>query len=208
MKYIYRNKETDSHMYLHSQSGHPTTTKKAIAHGLGIRARRICSQENDYMTETDKIKENLFRRGYSRRDTHKSLTKVDGINRGTLLNYNTKKSTTNERVPLCLTYNRGLPNIQRILHDRLPILHRSTHMKSVFPKAPITAFKRDTNLEDMLVHKKHNVQMPTGQHKKCEKKCAVCPFIRQELETKTGSVTFSFNNHIGCKSQNLVYGIY
>ena len=132
--------------------------------------------------------------------------KVDNIDRTSLLEYKTRKQT-NERVPLCVTYNRGLPNIQQILHERLPILHRSSRMKGVFPSAPMTAFRRDTNLEDMLVHTKHSKLLEKDQPDKCARKCAVCRFIRQEAEVKTDSDIFQFTNHINCKSSNLVYGI-
>ena len=133
------SKETDKHMYLHAKSDHPATTKKAIAHGLGVRAKRICSRTNDYKNERQTIQTNLERRGYKKKYTDKSLMKVDDIDRTSLLEYKTRKQT-NERVPMCVTYNRGLPNIQQILHERLPILHRSSRMKGVFPSAPITAF--------------------------------------------------------------------
>ena len=193
-------------MYLHSKSDHPATTKKAIAHGLGVRARRICSQESDYKKERRTIMSNLERRGYKRRDMDQSLTKVDNIERATLLKYKTK-TPTNERVPLCVTYNRSLPDIQKIVHEKLPILHRSNKMKTIFPRAPITAFRRDTNLEDMLVHRKHNRLIGKDKPDKCSKKCAVCPFITQEAELKTDTNIFRFNNHINCKSSNLIYGI-
>ena len=36
------------------------------------------------------------------------------------------------------------------------MLHTSDRMKQIFTEAPIVAFKRNKNLQDILVHKKHN----------------------------------------------------
>ena len=41
-------KPTDRHMYLYEKSNHPNTTKNAIPFGLGIRAKRICSTQEEY----------------------------------------------------------------------------------------------------------------------------------------------------------------
>jgi len=41
-------KPTDKHLYLHMESSHPEATKKAIPYGLGVRVKRICSEESNY----------------------------------------------------------------------------------------------------------------------------------------------------------------
>ena len=42
------HKPTDKHIYVHKTSQHPHTVKKAIPYGLGIRAKRICSTDEEY----------------------------------------------------------------------------------------------------------------------------------------------------------------
>ena len=78
-------KPTDKHLYLHSKSDHPETTKRAIAYGLGIRARRICSTENANQEERKAIQRQLIKRGYKKTSIEKSLVKVDMKERETLL---------------------------------------------------------------------------------------------------------------------------
>ena len=41
-------KPADQHLYLHSKSDHPSSTKQAIPYGLGIRLRRICLDDKSY----------------------------------------------------------------------------------------------------------------------------------------------------------------
>ncbi|KAH3862220.1 hypothetical protein DPMN_025186 [Dreissena polymorpha] len=50
------NKPTDRHLYLHKDSSHNESTKKAIPYGLGVRLKRIFSEETDYTKHRDEIK--------------------------------------------------------------------------------------------------------------------------------------------------------
>ena len=199
-------KPSDKHMYLHSTSNHPKTTKKAIPYGLGIRARRICSTEEEFRSHKKKILDNLVNRGYQKKETMKILNNINKFERTSLLEY--KNNDSNEdRIPLTLTFNNTLPNIQKIVHNRLNVLHRSDKMKSIFPMAPIAAFRRDANLEDILVHSKHNKMFEKDRVSKCIKKCAICKFITDETIHQVKDVRFVFNDKICCKSTNVVYGI-
>ncbi|XP_052218012.1 uncharacterized protein LOC127835615 [Dreissena polymorpha] len=60
-------KPTDRHLYLHMDSSHTESTKKAIPCGLGVRLKRICSEETDYKKHRDEMKEQLQKRGYNGR---------------------------------------------------------------------------------------------------------------------------------------------
>ena len=80
-------------------------------------------------------------------------------------------------------------------------------MKEIFPDAPITAYKRDSNLQDILVHKKHNKVLDRNNDSKC-KKCSICKHITSKINFTKNDKTFTFNQHINCKMSNIVYGIY
>ena len=83
-------KATDRHMYLHSRSDHPKTTKNAIPYGLAIRAKRICSTPEEYNNNRQRISDNLFKRGYQKRKTNNIMKKVDNLDRNNLLRYQRK----------------------------------------------------------------------------------------------------------------------
>lgn len=157
------SKPTDKHMYLNKKSSHPESTKKSIPFGLGIRARRICSTDEGYFKQREKIKTNLRKCGYSNKDVEDQLAKVDKLNRSDLLNYRKNNKKCN-RVPFVLNYSRGLPNIHQILKKRQQILENSDRLKLAFHNTPIVAFRRDKNLKDILVHKKHNNLFFKKQH--------------------------------------------
>jgi hypothetical protein len=202
-------KPTDNHMYLHANSDHPKATKRSVAYGLAIRAKRISTHDEDYQNQRKQIKDQLCRRGHSPNEVEKQLKKVDKIDRKQLLKYRTKEKT-NDRVPLVVTYHKALPRIGQIASSRLKILHRSERLKKAFPKPPIVAFKRDTNLEDILVHVKHKNIFSQAQNgtTKCDKKCAVCKYaVESDQVPSTKGLMHKVKCQATCSTPNVVYAI-
>jgi hypothetical protein len=136
------------------------------------------------------------------------LHKVDNLERENLLQYNTRKQ--NNRIPLVITYSKALPNIHDILRKNMKILNQSDKMKKVFNQPPIVSFRRDKNIKDILVHRKHNLQFYNKQNrcKRCWKNCALCKYL---LESTTfddnGGHTFTIQVNINCKSVGVIYCI-
>ena len=79
-------------------------------------------------------------------------------------------------------------------------------MKKVFPKNPILAFKRGTNIRDSLVHAKTRKAMKGDVRDEgtgC--KCKICCVLLKEVSV--GGVTVG-KSRIGCKTTNVIYGVY
>ena len=130
--------------------------KSSIPYGLGVRIKQICSEESAYKIQKNEMKKNFCKQGiYTKISIDNELKKVDKLDRNNLLQYRTDKSKT-DRVQLVLTYSKGLPHVSEIIKKKMTVLHKSEKMKKVFIKPPILAFRRDKNLKDILVHKKHN----------------------------------------------------
>jgi hypothetical protein len=49
-------KETGKHQYLHISSNHPKPVKEYIPYGLGLRVKRICSDQSDYQKRKRDLK--------------------------------------------------------------------------------------------------------------------------------------------------------
>ena len=145
------SKPTDKHMYLHMCSSHPESTKKAIPCGLGVRRKRTCSSNDNYLRHRKDLKSHLQDRGYNANFIEDELGKVDAKERTDLLRYNNKENKT-KRVLLVITFSRALPNIRRIMWKHIHKLHTSDRIKQIFTETPILAFKRDNNLQVILVH--------------------------------------------------------
>ena len=130
---------------------------------------------------------------------------MDIMDRNKLLLYK-EKNGVKDRVPLALTFSNKLPDVQKIVHHRLPVLYRSMKMKEVFDKPPMTSYRRDANLRDILVHSKH-AKMFKDTPQLCQNKCAVCKHILLDQQYNCRGKDYHFTEKITCKSQNLVYGI-
>jgi hypothetical protein len=202
-------KPTDKHLYVRADSDHPRTVKQAIPYGLAIRAKRINSDQTTYVIDRNNIKSRLISRGHDPRQVEKELKKADKVDRKHLLDYRQKKQ--NERVPMVMTYQRQLPEVGRIIRDRMNILYKSDRLRTVFPEPSICAFKRNRNLQDILVHNKLRKNQQSGNTgtTKCGKKCAVCPYILETdcVEDKAGR-KMTVRDRMSCGTTNMVYGVY
>ena len=107
-------KPTDKQLYIRHDSCHPNHTKKNLPYGLGLRLKRICSKEEDYIKHRMELKSLLRKRGYSGKNIKRQLQRVDRLDREDLLQAKTKKKK-GERVPLVVTYSKQLPDISNIL---------------------------------------------------------------------------------------------
>ena len=121
------HKPTDKHLYPQRWSNHPPHTKKAVPYGLGIRIGRICQNEVDYQARRKELKMQIRRRGYSGKHIEGHLRRIDAIPREQLLRYK-EKNDKSERVPLVLTYSKCLPDVSKILHKHMRILHKTDWM--------------------------------------------------------------------------------
>ena len=205
------SKPSTKHLYLHVKSDHPFSMKKSIPYGLGIRAKRICSDEADYRKENENIKKRLVKRGYKKEDIDEQLGKVDQQKREDLLEYRQNTQKINKRVPLVVTHSRALPDIRRILRKHQNILMRSDHLKKASEYQPLLALRRDKNLQDILVHKKDNkmlINQKQGCHKCDRKKCILCPRLLtgDEFWEENGN-TYKVKGRVTCLSENVVYAV-
>ena len=215
-------KPTDSKNYLHYDSNHPRHTKKAVPFGLGVRMRRICTREEDYARHRRELKTRLLERSYPENLVEAELTKVDKLDRRRLIQTGCEKgrqaqarkksSTMNgNQVPMVVTYSGFLPDIKNILRSKRHILSNSNRLMEVFPQDPLLSFKRGRNLRDELVHEKTRKAI-NGRRKgrqDCGKNCVICRRMmegRDKIPGRQGECTF--DKTIGCKTENVVYGIW
>ena len=78
-------------------------------------------------------------------------------------------------------------------------------MQRIFEEPPLVAFRRDRNLNDILVHGKHNRIFKNTSEERCSKhECAICPIITYDVPATTRIHTDSRNN---CETTNVVYGL-
>ena len=206
-------KPTDSKSYLHHSSDHPSHTKRAIPSGLAMRAKRICSTEEGYKHQAGEVCKHLVRRGYPRGEVRQSMRKVDSMDRSELLRPREKRQGK-EGVPLVVTYSSHLPDINKIMREKYYILQRSDRLREVFDNNKMfVSFKRGTSLRDILVHKKTKMLAREGNTSQgdCGKNCCICKIMYKQQDRVQGPGahgTCTYDRTIGCKSRNVIYGIF
>ena len=202
-------KPTDARTYLHFTSDHPPATKRAIPRGLGMRIKRICSNQSDYKKHKKSLVDRLGKRGYPVSHVTSELKRVDRMERGTLLTRKDRDGNIGEdRVPLVATYSSFLPDIRSILQRSRHILQRSEKLKNIFKKDPMIAYKRGSNLKDLLVHRKTKRALGNHGRQDCGGTCAICKVFYDGESVPGVGGTIHYDKTIGCKSSNLVYGIW
>ena len=101
------HKKTDKKKYLHYKSSHPRNQKDVVPYGLLIRARRICSKDEDFKKETIQIVESLSKRGYPETILLEAFNKAWSKTQSELL-ISTSRIEDN-KIRLITTYNQRNP---------------------------------------------------------------------------------------------------
>ena len=134
---------------------------------------------------------------------------ISTTKRENLLYYNTIKQ--NNRIPLVLTYSKALPDIHTILRKNMKTLHKSERMKNVFKELPIVSYKRNKNIKDILVHRKHSIQFYNRENKckRCGENCALCKHLIEssKFQDNEGKI-YNIHGDINCKSTSVIYCIF
>ena len=210
------SKPTDTHQYLEWSSCHPRHTKHSLPYGLAFRLRRICSTDETLHIRVGQLKQHLLSRGYPPKVIDKQVRKATSIPRSVALQRQEKKECS--RIPFVVTYNPTLPAIVSTMHKYLPILHASSRCKEAIPEPPMVAFRRPTNVKDMVVRstvRKSSAAASNIGFKPCQS-CAACNHQHDSAKvqhavpatTFSSSVTgerFTIQHHLTCTSVNVVY---
>jgi len=182
-------KLTDTHQYLLSSPCHPYHTKRSIPYSLGLRLRRICSDDTAFNKRCDELAEHLKKRGYKEKLIQREINKAKQVPRDQVLKPSIPKTKCNQGIPFVVTYNPASPNLNKIISKHFSTLQSSNRCKEVFSEKPFIAYRRPRNLRDFLAKAKvKNTQTQTSppRIKKCNsKKCKTCSFIQDGLSSRT-----------------------
>ena len=162
----------------------------------------------------NELKEMLMERDYPERLVDSALNKAKLVPRLTALKRVIRKKVKNKQRPVfAVKFDPRLPAISNIQtkHWR-SMTFQDQYMGEVFPQPPLTAFKRQKNLRDILVRAK--VPEPQRQHQqrtlrgmsRCGSNCTACPYIKTGNKVKvTENRYWNINRHVSCQSFNVVY---
>ena len=206
---------TDRQSYLHSKSEHPNSTKKSIAYSQVLRFNKICHNRSDPHNNCKGLLNTLTERVCNKTDTTTQINRAITIPRNELLNK--IKTSNTERLPLTVTYNRTLLDLNKIIDKNWRILQIEPKLKEIFTEPPSLAFKRNKDLRDIIRGNKVFDNKKVLNVKKFNKgTCQPC-FTRsinlccKQLKTCStfqrafNKNTFLIRHNVTCKSSYVIY---
>ena len=201
-------KETNRNQYLLPSSCHPSHTKKAIPFSLSMRSVRICRDPINRDQRFKELKSQLLDRGYSRLVIDSAIERARQIPRSVALR-KVINPNQQEGPIFAHTYDPRLPSISQIQakHWR-SMVSRNKYLGEVFKRPPITAYRRQPNIRNLLIRAK----LPTNTNekriikgmKKCGKGCPACPSIREGKSLTNNKTKWNINKPLDCNSFNVI----
>ena len=198
-------KPTDKFQYLNFKSSHPYHQKSSLPYSLALRIRRICTYDSDFKKHCADLTQHLRKRGYKLGLIKEGIRKATALTREESLRP-TVREAHDRRVIFSTTYNPMVPDLKNKLRDLHPVLHSSERCKAIFPKPPTLAYRRNRNLNDILVSRRlpNNINIiPPLDKINVDNSSIICEECGREFPTSRGKVIHHTQMHRNRQSQPL-----
>ena len=185
------SKPTDKFQYLNFASCHPYHQKANLPYSLALRIRRICSSIDDFKEHCKDLTVRLRRRGYKLGLIKDGLRKARALSREDLLyNQQQQQSHIDNRIIFSTVYNPRIPHLQQKLVELQPILHASERCKKIFDKPPLIAYRRNRNLNDLLVSRRlpPDTEIKRSDVEQVDRNSVVCEECGRSFDTPKGKL--------------------
>ena len=168
-----------------ASSCHNKQTTASIPISLSLRIARICIDPANSEKKVLDLKQRLLDRDYPEALIDSSIYKARKVPRKAALRKVNKSEKKQGPVFVTKFYPRhpSLGNMQA-RHWRT-MTSRDTHLKEVFKRPPLIAYKRQQNIRGLLIRAqvaRASKPYPSRQQqgmKRCGKNCLACPYIRE-----------------------------
>ena len=161
------------------------------------------------------MKQSFLERGYEENILKDEIDEVENIDRKDLLRK--KEKYIKDRIPCLITYNRKLPVMHKILNKHWNVLQISPELHETFQNNPLVAFKRNKNLQEIIVgHTIKNGKVFKAHSKNIKGKCEPCNTNKPSLCCKQIIDSSTFQSYqtkqlytilhkLNCKSKVIIY---
>lgn len=144
-------KPSEKFQYIHRQSSHPKSVFSGLIKGELIRFVRTATNQEDYHKRAKLFKDKLMLRGYSAKEFDVAFKTVHHGNRNIYLEEKVKTCRENAPLVFTTTYNPHLRGFSRALSRNWEMISKNNKINKIFPRKPLIAYRRGTNLQDSLV---------------------------------------------------------
>ena len=199
------HKPTDNKQYLHYASCHPLQQKNAIPYGLLVRAKRICTKEEHFISEARTIINKLRDRRYPESILERAVKKILVVTRAHLLTPQLKKEDT--RIRYIISYNPSNPDMKSIILQHIHLLGRMRRNPISLNMIQVV-YRKSANLKSLIITGLVNPpKAPIFRSSSCKsngkKGCISCDRF---LQTNTvPNKNYKIRGNFDCQSENCVY---
>ena len=144
-------------------------------------------------------------RGYPERIITDTLTRVIAVDRNRALTPQATDPT--DRLRLILTFHPHNLPVKRILLKNLHILRDDETTQHLMSEPPMVIYRRDTNLQDLVVHSRL-LHDPVPGTRPCRRRiCYTCPYVIPTTEVTFPKSPFIIKESFTCETRNMLYAI-
>ena len=203
------SKHTNSFNYVIPSTCLHRRNIKKVPEGVDLRWRQICDTFCKLKIRSHEYQQYLIARGYKTQKGSKQFSDIVKISRQIVRKPRVKM---NFKVPSFVTeFNSLLTDLNRLIRNRLSLLHSDTKMKMVFPEKSIRAtYRRGKNLKEILSPSSFpsTKNLIVGSISNCNKRCDIWTnfmvFDTTFKSTATGNY-YKAKGTLSCNSVNVVY---
>ena len=193
--------------WLHTKSCHPRHCKTVIPFSQTLRLHRICSKQENLVTQSQELKQSLIKRGYPEQLlTRKSIEQLTNLGKIVCC-----LATVEEKNNAFHSWwhHPSMNFLARTTRRHQIILRSLECLNAIFNLPQIITFRRPKNLKDLLVHATltSRVHEIPGNSPYSTSRCKTCPILKTTsvFTSKATGERFSIKIHTSCKTSNIFY---
>ena len=191
-------KNTDKHLLLHQNSGHPKHTFLGLVKSQLIRFKRLSSNRANYNNTCKTLFSVLIKRGYA----HTGLRRLQHqiwFHDGTTM----QKNQHTAIIPIIFNYHPFSQKLTRLYKNEI------NESKIFQDFRLVTAFKTGPNLKQLLVKSTLPAEFKNYAFRTCGKgKCLLCKYHATDSTTFSSTNTkksYKIRSNIHCNTKNIIY---
>ena len=223
---LYMKPNTKNQLLLPS-SAHPPFVTKSSAYSLFLRLRRICSEEETFDEEADKLEARLQNRQYKKEVVRAARQRASLIPRSQALEKVVREKATGGRQHrlVCRYDRRTGPALHGVMQESYEAAAiRDVRMRRWFPHRPRPAFRRGRTLREELIRAKlpqkqvrTRAEAREGREgvRRCSRgqntaRCQTCSILTDHpsaivKEVEVNGRKVKVEDFITCKTESVIY---
>jgi hypothetical protein len=207
---MYR-KPTANPQALSFNSCHPLSCLRSIPMAAFKRICRINSDKKDALEWILDAERNFKKAGYPEDLIAKSKETAVNTPREQLLQRTERNADQVPTAFFVTTFHPGLIKVSSALHERFHILQESDNCRQVFARPPVKAWKRGTNMKEILCPSTLPPLLIEPKRKgfsKCNQPgCSLCPFTSNIISFCINGYQRPITQSLNCKSRSGIYTV-